>query len=72
LSQEEEKIFDKVLKYPPYKQLTDLEKMFFWLNRNYVVKNPKLIPRLCNCVKKSDFREVDTLEKLILVKFKII
>jgi hypothetical protein len=67
VSQEDEQILENVLRYAPYQALTEKEKMVIWINRNYVVKIPKLIPRLCNCVDKSDFREVDTLEKLILV-----
>ena len=67
-SQEDQKILEKVVLRPPYQELTDKEKLVIWINRNAAIRNPKLIPRLFSCIDKTDFREVDILEKLVLVK----
>ena len=49
-------------------KLTENEKKVLWMNRNTAVKNHKLIPFICNSVDKTDSKQIDTLEKLILVK----
>lgn len=69
MTNEDKKILDRITTYPPYKDLNENERFVLWMNRNIAVKNPKLVPRIFSTIDKSDYREVDILEKLILVNY---